>query len=140
MKGYALFLGIALLAGCATPQSLDDTRLKAPDRVVSETFAYSYEEVYRAAKRSCEDLEFVISREFPQEGRIYAKSPPNLAKVVIYKTGFGEHLGVYVTPLSAGQTQVEVATQKSNRLEVGFRDYRRVILKLIRARLEGNKA
>ena len=135
-----LLLGIFLLGGCATARSLDDTRLKAPDRVVSDTYAFAFDEVYRAARQSVLDLEFVVERELPQEGKIYAKTAPNMAKVLIYKTGFGERVGVYVTALGERQTKVEVATQKSNRLEVGFRDYRRVILKLIRARLEGNKA
>ncbi|MBI1952940.1 MAG: hypothetical protein HYS41_02320 [Candidatus Omnitrophica bacterium] len=134
------FLIVFLLAGCATARSLDDTRLKTPGRVVSDTYDFAFDEVYRAARQSVLDLEFVVEREVAREGKIYAKTAPNMAKVLIYKTGFGEHVGVYVTPLSERQTKVEVATQKSNRLEVGFRDYRRVILKLIRARLEGNKA
>ena len=72
-------------------------------------------------------------------GTLYVKSSPNMAKVVIYKTGFGEHLGIYLSPVPDKGTQVDVVTQKSNRFEIGYKDYRRIILKLIRARLEGNK-
>ncbi len=81
----------------------------------------------------------MIDREGSEEGRIYAKSSPNMAKVVIYKTGFGERLGLYVTSLGDQETKVEVVTQKSNRFEVGYKDYRRIVLKLVRARLEGNR-
>lgn len=138
-KMKAGLLGLLLVAGCATAQSLDDTRLKAPDRVVSEVFPFPYAEVYTAARRSCLDLDLVIDRESPEEGKLYVKSSPNMAKVVIYKTGFGERLGLYVASLGERETKVEVVTQKSNRLEIGYKDYRRILLKLIRARLEGNR-
>ena len=133
-------LGIAAalwVAGCATAGSLDDTRAKAPDRVVSDAFNHSFDRVYAAARLSCLDLDLAIEKEDRQRGRIYAKSSPNMAKVVVYKTGFGEHVGVYVTKIDDQKTKVEVVTQKSNRLEVGYKDYRRIILKLIRPRLEG---
>jgi len=111
--------------------------MKAPDRVVTDVLDYPFERVYASARLACLDLDLTIEKEDPVEGKIYAKSAPNLAKVAIYRTGFGESVGVYVTSLDPQRTQVEVATQKSNRLEVGYRDYRKAIAKLIRARLEG---
>ena len=138
-REIGFLVGVLLLAGCATAHTLDDTRQKAPDRVISEVYPFSFEEVYTAARRSCLDLELGIEREDPKTGILYATSSPNMAKVLIYKTGFGEHLGIYLSPDEKQGTRVDIVTQKSNRLEIGYKDYRRINLKLIRARLEGNK-
>jgi len=113
---------LAGCAGCATAGSLDDTRLKAPDRILSEVLQHPYERVYAAARLSLLDLELKIEREDSKAGTLYAKSSPNLAKVAIYRTGFGESVGIYVTPVDSQQTKIEVVTQKSNRLEVGYKD------------------
>ncbi|GEM_PF-6454795 len=132
-------LGALMVAGCATPASLDDTRIRAPGRVVWGVFDYPYKEVYKAARSSLSDLDLIIERENEAEGKIYAKSSPNMTKVIVYKTGFGEHVAVYVTDLGEQGAKVEIVTQKSNRLELGYKDYRNILLKLVHARLEGNK-
>lgn len=136
MRNTIIYFGlIALLitSGCATSSTLDDTRAKAPERVKTEVLDYPFQEVREAAKESITNLGLMLDREAKKADTtaLYAKSGTNLTKVVLYRSGFGEMVAIYLTPLSETQTKVEVVLQKSNRLEVGFKDYRELVIKQI---------
>lgn len=142
MKKLIYLLGVAmLLSGCATTGTLDDTWKKTPARLKSDILNYSFEQTYDAAKMSILNLGLA----FDSEGKIdsttvlYAKSAANMASVIWMDSGYGEMVGIYLTPLSANQTKVEVAIQKNDRLGVGYKDYRGLILNQIKTILELKK-
>ena len=135
-----LFITISILiSGCATINTLDDTRNKAPKRVKSVTFLFPYENVFKAAKEACQDLGLTIYSEDEVKGRIYAKSTWRFLSVLRNEGvfGSGEQIGIYLTALiNEPYTKVEVAVQKSNLLDLGFTDWRHRILKLIADHIE----
>lgn len=135
-------LGLAcvfLLVGCATTGSLDDTRANAPARVMSDEYDASFMDVYAAAKQACLDLGLAIENESQSEGKIYARSTANMAKIFMFGTGYGESVGIYVTKLGENKTKVEIAIQKTYKLDWGYKDYRGNLLNIIRTHLAALK-
>ena len=120
-----------MFSGCATTGSLDDTRNRAPSRIMSNTYNYPFEQVYTAAKLACLDLGLALESESKEQGKIYARTTANMAKIFWFGTGYGESIGIYVTPLAETQTRVEAVIQKTYKLDWGYKDYRGNLLSLI---------
>jgi uncharacterized protein YceK len=137
MKKTAIGLILLALSGCATTSSLDDTRTNAPHRLMSATYSYPFDDVYRAAKLAILDLGLALESEDKQSGSIYARSTANMAKVFWFGTGYGETVGIYLTPMS-DKTRADVAIQKTYKLDMGYKDYRGNLLGLIQTHLDAD--
>ncbi|MBI3318470.1 MAG: hypothetical protein HYZ90_04895 [Candidatus Omnitrophica bacterium] len=135
-----ILTGFLVLSGCATTGSLDDTRLKAPARVMSDTYEAPFGEVYTATKLACLDLGLAVENESQTQGKIYARTTANMAKIFWFGTGYGESIGIYLTPIEENQTRVEIVTQKTYKLDWGYKDYRGNLISLIRTHLNARKS
>ena len=136
---FHLLIGLALIllaCGCATVNTLDETRSKEPSRVELAVFNHTADKVYEAAKKACTDLKLHIYHEDRQEGKIYAWSHLRWSSLLLIQLGYGEKVGVYVTPLDASKTKVEVVVQKRFLADAGFSDWRKKILAVIEGNLK----
>ena len=134
-KGYVfiLIINLLLLNGCATVNTLDETRQEFPDRVKSSVFSSSYNTVYRAAKKACQDLNLKIYSESERLGRIYAYSPKRKSSLLLSAGtfGYGEKVGIYIVDFDEKYTKVDVVVQKQYITDLGHVDWRDKILKQI---------
>lgn len=139
MKKLFFVFGVLalILSGCATPGTLDDAREKAPKRMQSEVIDHPIDKVHEAAKSAVFNLGLSLESESTRgETRvIYARSPASVTKIIWAGNGYGELVGVYMTPVSETQTNVEVGVQKSNKMEMGYKDYRGLVLNQIKTLL-----
>ena len=106
---------------------------------MSDQYEAPLNNVYTAAKLACLDLGLAIESESQAEGKIYARTTANMAKIFMFGTGYGESVGIYLTTIEEKKTKVEVVTQKTYKLDWGFKDYRGNLLNLIRTHLQTNK-
>lgn len=133
-----LFLGIFVIFGCATTKSLDKTWEHTPDRLKAETLNYSFDKVYKAAKMAILNLGLALDSEGKKEETtvLYAKSTANMTKIFMFGTGYGEMMGIYITPVSENKTNIDVAIQKKYLLDWGYKDYRGLVINQIKTILE----
>lgn len=133
MTAWAIFI-----SGCATTGTLDDTWKKAPGRLKEEVINYSFDKTYDATKMAILNIGLALDSEGKKDNTtmLYAKSTANMAKVIFFGTGYGEMVGIYLTPLSETQTKLEVAVEKTYKLDVGYKDYRGLIINQIKTILE----
>lgn len=134
-----LFLCFSLI-GCATMGSLDRVREKSPKKVLSEVYPYSSKKVFQATRLACLDVGLAITHSSVKEGKIYAQSPASVSRLLWVEEGYGEKVGIYLTELGNRSTSVEVVLQKAVFTDIGYKDYRGILLNLIRTHLQKNKS
>lgn len=124
-----------ILSSCATVGSLNGVRQKGDRRVIREVFLYPKDKVWKAVKIAVADAGLGIQMVNETEGKIYAKSPLKMTQFMWTGTGMGEFIGVYVTSIEENKTQVEIVIQKSYLLDIGYTDYRNIVMNNIRTQL-----
>lgn len=134
-----IIVGLLNLIGCTTLEGLDSTRKNAPQRLKSDVFDSTYDKVFEAAKLACAESGLAIQSSSKAEGKIYAQRFPETSRVAGFilsaDNDKGEMIGIYVTKLGENQTKVELAIQKIDLTQEGYRDNREIILNLIRSKL-----
>ena len=139
MKNFLIFiLSIFFISGCATTASLDRTRINAPERLKGDVLNYSFDEVYKASKMAILNLGLALDSEGKKDKVtvLYAKSTADLMKVLAFGDAHGEMMGIYITPISEKQTKVDVAIQKQYLLDLGYKDYRGLVINQIKTILD----
>lgn len=127
-----IVMGLIGLSGCAMTMmdGLDSTKAKAPHRLVVETFNAPYDKVFETAILACAESGLRIISNSKDQGKVYADRIP---------TGWDDHsgetIGIYLTRVSESQTRLELAIQKNNSLDMGYQDFRAIVLNLVRAKL-----
>lgn len=128
-----------VLSSCATVGTLNGVRKSGDKRVVKEIFPYPKDKVFKAAKIAVADAGLGIQMANEEQGKIYAKSAAKMTQLFWTGTGYGEFVGVYLTPIEENKTQVEVVIQKSYLLDIGYTDYRNIIMNNIRTQLSSQQ-
>lgn len=137
MKKNILLASLSLIlltyfCGCASVDSLDKTREEFPHRVKSSVYAASYNDVYNAVKKTCQEMGIKIYSEDKELGRIYGQSSPRWGSVLLTGIfGYGEKVGIYIIDIDEKYTIVDIVVQKSTVTDVGHVDWREKILKKI---------
>lgn len=135
-KVMLLLIAGLLLSGCATMGSLDSIKKSSDKRVASEVFNYPKGKVFQAAKLAVADAGLGIQMANEDEGKIYAKSAAKMTQLFWTGTGYGEYVGVYLIPIDENSTKVDVVVQKNYLLDIGYTDYRNIIMNNIRTILK----
>ena len=129
-----LIISVSLffLVGCAMTMmdGLDSTRMKAPHRLVVETFNAPYDRVFETTQLACAESGLRIIQSSKDQGKIYADRIPTG-----WESHSGETIGIYLTTVNKTQTKAELAIQKNDVFDTGYQDSRAIILNLIRAKL-----
>lgn len=100
MKTLCILIATALLAGCATSESVN----KLEGKGVKRTFPAAYEKVWPAAVSACRHGELSIEKLEPERGFIGAKTGVRMES-------WGEHVAVWVRKVDAMNTEVEVVSR-----------------------------
>src|SRR3989338_1568445 len=86
-------VGLFFFVGCAMTMmdGLDSTRMKAPHRLVVETFNAPYDKVFEITQLACAESGLRIIQNSKDQGKIYADRIP-----ARWETHSGETIGIYI--------------------------------------------
>ncbi len=125
MKHFLLcVLAVGFVTGCATQKQVATMQGQGK----KETFAASYDQVWRAAIDAAQNRGLEVSSTDRATGYIAARRGVRLHT-------FGENVGIWVHPVSPNQTEVEVASRQAGPPALWLKNWERDILNSVRANL-----
>jgi hypothetical protein len=119
MKLKLLFIAIAaaLLAGCASPQSVE----KLEGKGLKRTFPAPYADVWKSAINACRHGVLSVSGMDTTNGIIHVETQTRL-------DSWGEYVAVWVRKVNATNTEVEVVSRRVGPHDFFVYDWERPIL------------
>ena len=124
MRFWAMMIGVALLAGCASIGSVSGLRGHGHAGV----YDMPYEQVWDALPRAMQSLKLAVALKDEKEGKILTDTPLTLFS-------YGEAVAVFVDRVSDTRTRVEVVSRKKLGTNVFAFSYQDRILNALDAEL-----